>query len=63
LTISKFKVGDRVHYMANLKAPNGGYAEYSIAESIAVTQIPDSVTFEEAAALPTAGWYSHNFPS
>ena len=46
--------------MANIRSPNGGFAEYALGEETTATIIPDSVSFVEAAALPTAGWYHFN---
>ena len=48
--VTEFKVGDRVVGYPSL----GGYAEYAVAKTSEVRPIPDSVTFAQAAALPTA---------
>lgn len=37
----------------------GGYAEYAVTTAHTISRIPDSVTFEEAAALPTAGYTAY----
>jgi NADPH:quinone reductase-like Zn-dependent oxidoreductase len=37
----------------------GGYAEYAVTTAHAISRIPDAVTFEEAAALPTAGYTAY----
>ena len=37
----------------------GGYAEYAVTTAHSISRIPDAVTFEEAAALPTAGYTAY----
>lgn len=50
----EFEAGDRVMaFLHNLYG--GAYAEYSICKSSSVVKIPDTMTFEDAAALPLAG--------
>jgi NADPH:quinone reductase-like Zn-dependent oxidoreductase len=49
------KIGDRVCYHGNLARP-GGYAEYATAPQHILAPIPDEVTFEDAAAIPCAGF-------
>jgi len=50
----EFQAGDRVMtFLQNLYG--GAYAEYSICKSSNVVIIPDTMTFEDAAALPLAG--------
>lgn len=53
--VSKFKPGDSV--FGNLGFPHlaGAYAEYVVADINEIVLKPDSVSFEEAAALPVAG--------
>jgi NADPH:quinone reductase-like Zn-dependent oxidoreductase len=53
--IKSWKPGDRVFYHGDLSKP-GGYAEFAIAPAHIITRIPDNVTFEEAAAIPCAGY-------
>jgi len=48
--VGQFRVGDRVFGFAQ-----GTYAEYAAAPVSTVARIPDSIDFETAAALPTAG--------
>ena len=48
--VSEYKVGQRVVAYPSL----GGYAEYAVAKISEIRPIPDSVTFAQAAALPTA---------
>lgn len=50
--VTQWKKGDRVVNHRDL-TKKGGYAEYT------VSQIPDEVTFEAAAALPTAGYKAY----
>jgi NADPH:quinone reductase len=45
--VTEFSVGDRVQAMAT----NGGFAEYSLAAAARTFRIPDSMSFEEAAAM------------
>eukprot|EP01114_Cavostelium_apophysatum_P021496 TRINITY_DN751_c0_g1_i3.p1 TRINITY_DN751_c0_g1~~TRINITY_DN751_c0_g1_i3.p1 ORF type:complete len:332 (+),score=48.25 TRINITY_DN751_c0_g1_i3:180-1175(+) len=54
--VKDFKIGDRVHYMCDLREPNGGFAEYSVVKAIIVSRLPDEVSYEIGAALPVAGW-------
>ena len=48
--VQSFNIGDRVFGFAQ-----GTYAEYAAAPASTVSTIPSSLTFEVAAALPTAG--------
>lgn len=50
--------GARVFYHGDLRKP-GGYAEYAVVDARALARIPDSVTAEQAAALPTAGFTAY----
>ncbi len=45
---SRFKKGDRVMSLLD----GGAYAEYSVAEEALTMPIPDTLSFEEAAAIP-----------
>lgn len=56
--VSSWKKGDRVVYHGNL-TKKGGYAEFTIAQAHAVSRIPDGVSFEDAAAIPTAGYTAY----
>lgn len=52
--VKEFKVGDEV--FGDLSADGfGGFAEYVCAKESAIVLKPTNITFEEAAALPTAG--------
>lgn len=53
-----WKKGDRVVYHGDFMK-KGGYAEYAVTTAHAISRIPDAVTFEEAAALPTAGYTAY----
>jgi NADPH:quinone reductase-like Zn-dependent oxidoreductase len=46
--------GNRVFYHGNLSKP-GGFAEYAIAPAHVMAEIPQGVSFEDAAAIPCAG--------
>lgn len=46
--VSGVEIGDRVIAMTH----GGGFAEYSLAPATSVFSMPESMTFEEAAALP-----------
>lgn len=52
---TQFKIGDEVFSGSGSMGSNGTYAEYiCIPEAIAMLK-PDTISFEEAAALPSAG--------
>ncbi|CAM4046092.1 zinc-binding dehydrogenase [Mesobacillus thioparans] len=53
--VTQWKKGDRVVVHGDLKR-KGGYAEYAIALAHAVSRIPEEISFEDAAAIPTAGY-------
>jgi NADPH2:quinone reductase len=53
--VSGFAVGDRVHGMNPLDlVRHGTYAEVTLAPALTASHIPDGMTFEAAAAMPTA---------
>lgn len=52
--VYEFKPGDRVAAMHRAGKENGSYAEYSVAPDWTTFHIPQHVTFEEAATVPTA---------
>ncbi|MFS0779959.1 zinc-binding dehydrogenase [Neobacillus sp. 3P2-tot-E-2] len=56
--VTQWKKGDRVVYHGDL-TKKGGYAEYAVTTAHTVSRIPDEVTFEAAAALPTAGYTAY----
>jgi len=52
-----WKIGERVTYYADVGSnKNGGLAEFATVDSKLLLRLPDGVSFEEAAAVPTAGW-------
>jgi NADPH:quinone reductase len=57
-SVTQWQKGDRVVYHGNL-TKKGGFAEYTTALAHAVSRIPDEVTFEDAAAIPTAGYTAY----
>lgn len=52
--ISKLKAGDPVYAFFTLRE-EGGYAEFAIAKENEVSRKPQSITYEQAAAVPAAG--------
>jgi putative PIG3 family NAD(P)H quinone oxidoreductase len=46
--VGQFKLGDKVCALL----PGGGYAQYAVADAGSCLPIPDSFSFEEAAAIP-----------
>lgn len=53
--VTKFKPGDRVFTPTNHgQGGQGSYAEYTLANEDRVADIPDTLSFAEAAALPVA---------
>lgn len=56
--VTNVKVGDRVVYHGDL-TKKGGFAEYGVTTAHTVSLIPVSISFEEAAALPTAGYTAY----
>lgn len=50
--------GDRVVYHGDF-TKKGGYAEYAVINAHTVSRIPEKVSFEDAAALPTAGYTAY----
>lgn len=53
--VTRFQPGDRVFGMPAFPHEAGGYAEYAVARSRELAGTPDTVSDEEAAALPLAG--------
>lgn len=49
------KSGDRVFGMSRFPRPGKAYAEFVVADAADLVAIPDSVTDEQAAAIPLAG--------
>lgn len=58
--VTRFKVGDRVFAMNGMSM--GGYADYKcLTEDAAVTHIPETLSFEDAAAIPFGGTTAWDF--
>jgi NADPH:quinone reductase len=56
--VTGLEKGDRVVYHGDLTR-KGGFAEFTLTTAHTVSKIPDTVSFEEAAALPTAGYTAY----
>ncbi|WP_127493749.1 zinc-binding dehydrogenase [Paenibacillus glycanilyticus] len=56
--VTGWNKGDRVVYHGDLNK-KGAYAEYAVTTAHTVSRIPEGVSFEEAAALPTAGYTAY----
>ena len=54
IEVESFKQGDAVYGMTVTGGFSGGYAEYAIAKADGIAPKPDSISFEEAAAIPIA---------
>lgn len=54
LNVTKWKVGDRV-FSRPETTRFGTYAEYTAVDEQLLAKLPDSISYEEAAALPLAG--------
>lgn len=55
--VKRFKIGDRVY--GDLSGKWGGFAEYVCAGENQLAQIPPTMSFEEAAAIPQAGMLAY----
>ncbi|HSN87341.1 MAG TPA: NAD(P)-dependent alcohol dehydrogenase, partial [Thermoanaerobaculia bacterium] len=53
--VTRFQVGDPVFGAIDTRRTGGAYAELALAREDALTGLPASLSFEEAAALPVAG--------
>jgi NADPH2:quinone reductase len=56
--VTQWQVGDAVYYHGDLSKP-GGFAEWAIAPAHAISPLPPSLSFNEAAALPCAGFTAY----
>lgn len=54
LEVENFKQGDAVYGMTLSGGFSGAYAEYALAKADAIAPKPESINFEEAAAIPIA---------
>jgi len=52
--VKNFKQGDAVYGITASGGLSGGYAEYALAKAAAIAPKPESITFEESAAIPVA---------
>jgi NADPH2:quinone reductase len=55
-TDTTLRPGDRVVFHNNIMSPHGTFAEYTICAADAITLVPPSVSFADAAAAPCAGY-------
>lgn len=56
--VTHWSIGDRVLYHSDFRK-KGGFAEYGVTTAHTISRIPASVSFENAAALPTAGYTAY----
>jgi NADPH2:quinone reductase len=56
--VSGWQKGDRVVYHGDL-TKKGGFAEYAMTTAHTISRIPESISFEEAAAIPCAGYTAY----
>ncbi|KAI0760997.1 GroES-like protein [Trametes elegans] len=52
--VAKWKVGDKVVYAGAFEDDRAAFQEYTLIHSDLVAQLPDSLTFDQGAALPIA---------
>jgi NADPH:quinone reductase-like Zn-dependent oxidoreductase len=56
--VDRFKPGDRVYGLLDL-TQQGSFAEYAVACAHTLVEVPSSVSFEEVAGVPCAGWTAY----
>ncbi|MFD2672129.1 zinc-binding dehydrogenase [Marinicrinis sediminis] len=56
--VSQWEMGDRIVYHGDLTR-QGGYAQFALVPAHMVSRIPDAIPFEDAAAIPTAGYTAY----
>ncbi|XXM70929.1 zinc-binding dehydrogenase [Lysinibacillus sphaericus] len=56
--VTGWKRGDRLVYHGDF-SKKGGYAEFALITAHTASKLPDSISFEDAAALPTAGYTAY----
>ncbi|REJ10101.1 zinc-binding dehydrogenase [Halobacillus trueperi] len=56
--VTEWRKGDRVVFHGDLLR-KGAYAQYTVTTAHTISRIPDEISFEEAAALPTAGYTAY----
>ncbi|MFB1081478.1 zinc-binding dehydrogenase [Jeotgalibacillus sp. JSM ZJ347] len=56
--VTGFEKGDRVVFLADMMK-KGAFAEFAVAKAHTVSKLPDSVSFNDAAALPVAAYTAY----
>ncbi|MGL5033723.1 MAG: zinc-binding dehydrogenase [Microcystaceae cyanobacterium] len=56
--VTQWQVGDAVYYHGDLSKP-GGFAEYAITTAHSISALPKNLSFNQAAALPCAGFTAY----
>ncbi|MEE6450795.1 zinc-binding dehydrogenase [Gottfriedia acidiceleris] len=56
--VTGWNIGDRVVYHGDF-TKKGGFAQFGVTTAHTISKIPDTISFEEAAALPTAGYTAY----
>ncbi|KUP09462.1 zinc-binding alcohol dehydrogenase [Bacillus coahuilensis p1.1.43] len=56
--VSGWSVGDRVVFHLDMRK-KGAFAEYAVTTAHSLSRIPDALSFEDAVALPTAGYTAY----
>ncbi|MFM9277567.1 zinc-binding dehydrogenase [Paenibacillus jiagnxiensis] len=57
--VDNFKIGDRVYYLRSITNLDGGFAEYACTTAHTASKLPDSISYEVAAATPGAGFTAY----
>ncbi|MGR3765712.1 zinc-binding dehydrogenase [Rossellomorea sp. NS-SX7] len=57
-SVTGWEKGDRIVYHGDF-TKKGGYAEFALITAHTASKLPDSISFEDAAALPTAGYTAY----
>lgn len=56
--VHSFHIGDRVYGLFDIARP-GCFSEYAVTSAAALAPMPKNISFEEAAAIPCAGWSAY----
>lgn len=56
--VTGWKRGDRIVYHGDF-SKKGGYAEFALITAHTASKLPEGISFEDAAALPTAGYTAY----
>ncbi|MBH9965842.1 zinc-binding dehydrogenase [[Bacillus] enclensis] len=56
--VTGWEKGDRIVYHGDF-SKKGGYAEFAVITAHTASKLPEGISFEEAAALPTAGYTAY----